>query len=195
MAIAAIIAAGCSSDKATDGDPIPNVIVPLALGSSWAGTQIEYDSNGAEVTNFYQTFFINQDTTVAGERWFSIAGGKILLANHTDGLWSRYGFQDTLDLQDPAMYAKYPATVGDTWQSGVDLSATVSVVSIDTSVTVPMGTYKCYLYRWVRYSGTRIDHYFIAPKTGWVKTEYYKFTEGGTQYLYGLWELEELDSK
>lgn len=193
VVFAVIVAAGCSSDKGPNGgDPIPNVIAPLALGNTWGGTQIEYDSTGAEVVNFYQTFFINQDTTIAGERWFAIAGAKILLANRNDGVWIRYGFQDTLDLQDPSMYAMYPATVGQSWQSGIGLSATVIAVSVDTSITVPKGTYNCHLYRWVRDSGTRIDHYFIAPKTGWVKTEYYRFTDGGTQYLYGSWELEEL---
>ena len=196
MALAVMLVAGCSDDNGTNGgDPIPNVIVPLALGYTWAGTQIEYDFTGAEVVDFYQTFFVNQDTTIAGERWFAIAGAKILLANRDDGLWIRYGFQDTLDLQEPAMYAKYPTTVGQSWQSGISLSATVTVVSVDTSVTVPKGTYSCYLYEWVRDSGTRIDRYFMAPKAGWIKTEFHRFTEGGSQYLYGNWELEELELK
>lgn len=196
LAFAVVIAAGCSSDNGTNGgDPIPNVIVPLTLGNTWVGTQVEYDSTGAEVVSFTQTFFVNQDTVIAGDRWYAIAGARILLANQNDGLWIRYGFQDTLDLLDPAMYARYPAVVGQSWQSGIDLSSTVSVVSVDTSITVPKGTYKCHLYRWVRDSGNRIDHYFLAPKTGWIKTEFYRFTGGGTQYLYGSWELEDLELK
>lgn len=189
--------AGCSDDDnpSNPGYTGPDVIMPLEVGFRWAGTQQTYDSLGNLRSSASQTFYVERDTiipdtTYGDEHWFTLAGGTILLSNREDGTWARYGFSDTMDLQEPVIYLKYWAEPWETYLSGSYLGSTVTVVSTDSVVSVPAGSFKCYYYKWDRPDINRIDHYFLSPKLGWVKTEYYKPNLAGEFYLWSKWELE-----
>jgi hypothetical protein len=119
-----------------------------------------------------------------------------LYANRDDGVWIWYTCRDSI-AGAPLIWAKYPAAVLDTYTSGKHPESNVTVVSTDTVVSTPSGTYSCYCYRWIPtmvICWPPVTYYYLAPDTGPVKSEFYVPDEVGGLYLHSVWELNSIEN-
>ena len=160
-------------DSTVDTLAGPNEIMPLSVDAFWKGSFEQYDQSGNVIEDGIFSILVERDTAIDNQAWYILAGTENLFSDREDGLWAMYGYADGRTLQDPVLHSKFPAVVGDTYQSGDTLVATVTVLSTDTLITVPGGEYHCYLYEWDRPDKKRIDRYFLAPNFGWVMYEFY----------------------
>jgi hypothetical protein len=187
--------AGCSDDE----NPVdydykgPDVILPLGVGWFWDGNVTLRDSLGNVMSTGHQVYGVSSDTTIGSDTWYYIQDSGVLYANLSDGLWARFGYSDSLELKAPIIFAEWPTTVGTLYQTGYDESDTVEVLSVDTTITVPRGSYVCHEYMRTKPNDNRRLYYFLAPRYGWVKIEIYKPDLSGDYYLYFSWELTSYD--
>lgn len=122
----------------------PTYIVPLAIGNQWTTRTSNYNAEGKLRSSSIRTSQIISDTTIDGERWFvahTPASGDnpsstSLGTNRPDGFY-------TLRSGVPMLSAKYPASVGDSYQG---FGGDVKVVSTNEKISVPKGTFICYQY-------------------------------------------------
>jgi hypothetical protein len=160
----------CACSK-KDSNPVtpgaPTTVFPLAVGNQWImqGYIFDVASNALKMAG-KDTLTVGRDTTIQGETWYSQGDGTYM-SNRTGGLWqynADYGRQ---------LYFKYPAQVNDTYSmisgdavNGFD-TASVKVISINQSITVPAGTFSCISYQWIakNIQGARIT-YQVAPGKG-----------------------------
>ena len=151
--------------------PTPDsVILALDVGNQFLSHVVEYDRFGAIVNEFDATTTVLSDTVINNWLWYLVddpaSGLSGIWTNKYDGAWSY--FPDSTPSE--ALALRYPATAG---QSYAYYDLTVTVESINTSVTVPAGTFSCYYYRMsVPVIGT-IGKIWAAPNLGVVKAEMY----------------------
>lgn len=190
---------GCDNDSITDGDGT-NVIMPLGVGYEWIGTMTLYDWHGSVTNTSSWTFYLAKDTTINNEQWFIMQHindddtliSNMMHANRSDGLWVWYTCKDSL-IDQPRMWSKYPAAVGDTFISGKHPEATVTVIATDTTISVPRGDYSCYGYRWVPHIAFGdVDYYYLTLNLGLTGWETYRAGPDDAPYLYRRWVLEDL---
>jgi hypothetical protein len=200
----AVLSAGCGTDKCCcPGEP---GILPLAVGYQWTGVSTAYDSTGTVEVVDTLVYVITHDTTIGGETWYVMASDTVepvkvgalqLLAGRGDGIWvTEFGVPDF----EPYLLYKYPTADGETFMLGVD-SHTATMVQVSTiDVTVPAGVFNCYCYMmsatWqsADYSGTTTtttltEKTYLAPGTGYVKTEYFLQYDDRAAFLAQCWEL------
>ncbi len=177
-------------DSSLQADPL----IPLAIGTRWTYDSIdsvELTTDTSRDHSFHQkqSFAVIADTVAAdGSTWAVLdsayevidggtgIGGHSYVANRSDGFWDW-----SLPLGYPALALlffefPYPTKTGTSANLGV-----TSVLSTDTVVTVPAGTFHCLLYR---ESG---DSVFVAPGVGVVarltdRTSY-QYISGQLVYL------------
>jgi hypothetical protein len=129
-----------------------------------------------------RTIEVYGDTVLEGRAWYQLALSQFQ-ANLSDGLNLWVGF--------PRLIYKYPATVGDSVDTG---SAMVTIVSVNESKTVPAGTYSCYHYRARFYeSGNQLNDYY-APGIGPISFET-GTTQNGKSYIQARWILKHVTLK
>lgn len=128
-----------------------NEILPLAVGNRWVYDVTVSDSLGEIQFQFVDSNAVDRDTLINGERWYIIMRGNTNLglgANRMDGYWARnLPPWDSLTISDvgPAyLAAKFPAALGETFLN-IDNLIT-KVLSTDTTVEVPAGSFSCYKY-------------------------------------------------
>jgi hypothetical protein len=205
LAFAACIAlfvVGCGDDDGVTNGQGAKVILPIKVGNLWHGDYFLY-WNDSTITTTY-AFHIAKDTLIqvtGGEqRWFFMEAQLAENSYLKDELY-RYGntgveiwynYEDSLS--EPCLWAKYPASVGDTYMTGEDLLDSVIIVSTDTTVTVPNGTYRCYCYRFVKdmTTHTREEYYYLAPNVGYVKYEEFRQVVDEPKEAVSLWTLDSL---
>ncbi len=200
-----VLILGCGKSDETADVPPPAVpegdIWPLEIGNTWAYLATEFDSTGAVRRTYASSFDVLRTSLSKDREWFDLrvtrdgkpVGHGYLLSNEADGLWHSGGSPSVQSY----MVAKYPASAGETFPYAGDTASMYKVISADTSITVPSGTYRCLMYR-VTYStsGTKpfvftlTDYY--CPGVGWVKSEKYRRLESGESYLATLTELQSL---
>lgn len=157
-------------------DAPSDVIMPLAVGNMWIGNKITYDAQGNPLSA-PDTLRVTRDMKSGSETMFDASDGETYI-NRADGMWREAG-------QCSCLRAKYPAKQGDMFNeettkvllpdelAPVDMKTAMLVVSTDTTVTVPAGTYRCYHYRPVIITPTAATFitahdYFYAPNVGLV---------------------------
>jgi hypothetical protein len=186
LSLVTLLLASCSeqSNPTGSGTSSSNQIMPLAVGNSWTTRVTFYDTTGAVANLDSSTIKIVRDTTIQNEKWFADSSG-ILYTNRSDGLWMKWASSTVL-------VAKYPASLGDTFTTGVFNDMTATVLSMDTSITVPKGTFRCYRYRAIKgafdtnYSNYSEDNSYFSLGIGLIKWEDYLKTRAGTRYRYAV---------
>ena len=178
-------------------------LIPLNTGNSWIFKKSYFNSNMELVKTENDSFIISSDTLISGEVWYcqNYLGHRIAYLNSYLGISARLVSPNTPD--DIYLQYKYPAKVGTSfsypqvWFSGDkawfdDSKAVTTVIRVDTLITIPVGSFKCYQYRIksVESHNSYTDE-FICPEYGWIKKEIYMNTENGN-YIFCVFELTEL---
>jgi hypothetical protein len=133
---------------------------------------------------------LNIESALEIGRWYRVTGfaqnTTQYLSNRPNGLWQVL-FYDDATLGKVTIInrlAEFPAAVGDTFmqpfppplQSG---TALVEVISTDSTVTVPAGTFTCLVYRFsLAATGRLLFNAFYAAGVGRIKIDYYELTPG-----------------
>jgi len=203
MACMALAIYGCSDDDdniTNDDNTVVKYIIPLDSLNQWFGLRTEYDAGGTPGSPTPYFFELESTTTIQNELW-TVVPHTILMTPHYQNLYKNGPtgdvwviFDYTTNPSEPRLWAKYPAAANDTYPSGPSLEDTVTVTHIDTSITVPLGTYSCHRYEISRHEGNDIykDYYYLLPDTGFIKWETYYTPYQGTEYLKYSWELNTL---
>ena len=168
-----IIIAGCDLLSTSSEESKREDLIPLQVGNTWVHRTriIDARDNGirSEETD---TLTVVGDTLVSGERWYSIRStfGSFLATNREDGYWT--SLPPEIGPLKPTLGYKYPAEVGETFMrpSWPD-SATIRVISLDTTVTVELGTFTAAHYAQISEEGDEPQpcDFFVAPGVGILK--------------------------
>jgi hypothetical protein len=175
--------------------PENSVIVPLAVGNKWTGTQVDGWIGSDDTTCHVKTIEVIDEIVIDDERWYrtrrilddDTLSSNQICCNRANGLW--VNTMDDVDTYgEPYLLAKYPAEAGDTyWLGDYDGSPYVTVISVDSSIEVPYGTFRCYCY--VLQSPDIIDvpvvNFCYAPNVGFVKDDLF----GGFSGVHNIWQL------
>lgn len=188
-----LIALSACSDGPTDTTDDPRVIIPLAVGNQWWGKIVYYDSTGTAVDTATLGYRISGDTLIDGQVWAmweltlnDTVLGSAPVRNTKEGYW--FG---------SALQIKYPASEGDTyqWVSGSPESpgdtVDVTVVETNLSVSVPAGSFTCYIYR--DHVGDRVScDKYLSPNLGYIKWETFKQTSHDSLFVFERYLLDSL---
>ncbi|MBI2571130.1 MAG: hypothetical protein HYV63_29340 [Candidatus Schekmanbacteria bacterium] len=134
--------------------PPSKPIFPLSTGNTWKYSEPLVGEFTSTVIGTYQT---------GGKTVFrvhsSLSSDDGLLRNESDGTYSYGSVGDPWSTGE--LWLKYPTSPGESWNfAGTE----VSVVSVDTSVDVPAGTFTCVVYQ----TGNLL--LYFAPGVGMVRT-------------------------
>lgn len=194
----ALLLFACGDDSSTNQDR--TVMMPLKVGNEWTGTLTTVDPGGEHSGSM--TIRVQDRIIVNNEKWYimqHIIDGEIIYpdqmhTNRYDGVWVWYTCRDSI-AGEPLMWAKYPAEVGDTFTTGHLGLVTATLVSKDTSVSVPLGDFDCYCYFWLpNILWPPVHYYYVVPQLGIVKWEMYCPGPDDAPYLCEKWELEGISS-
>ena len=140
------------------------VILPLDTGNYWLYRDRKMDENDSVYDDRSFGFNIGADTIIKGQKWFNIEANT-WYSNKSDGLWQLTGHSQ-------ALVYKYPVTKGSTYTTTTTILQTpekVSVLSIDTLIIVPKGSYHTICYKFE--SGGDVAYAWFAPNIGMVLQE------------------------
>jgi hypothetical protein len=165
-----------------------NGIKPLAKGMKWIYQFTEYDSLSTIVDSYIIIDSVLKDTIIDKVRWYKTTQYPAYWqGNLNDGLRFRE-YPQNLPIYE-WLEAKYPGSIGFTWQAN---SSQRTIVSTDTSITVPAGQYICYYYSDIGFSqtnGWQYSNLFFSRLTGMIKLELYRERVDKTKYLSQKTEL------
>ena len=176
LAVTSIISS-CKNESETTNTstPAPSTIMPLRIGNQWTHRFTYYDSLGNVTSSTNITTSIVSDTVIENERWFF--WNDSVFTNRQDGLWYLRG----------GLLAKYPANRNDTYRYGTDTlhSPMVRVLSVDSLIVVPMGTFSCYVYEWTETTLHYVSTVsFYCPNKGLIrKDQIFPAVFGHNSYL------------
>lgn len=133
---------GCS-DESTSPSENSGEIWPLKVGNQWIYKNHIIDSIGAPERVVLDTTTVIEMKVINNESWYKfyqdgIVQFKTYFRNRPDGLWAING-------DESALIYKYPAKVGDVIFENEDEK--LEVISVNTSITTPAGTFICYAYK------------------------------------------------
>jgi len=164
--------------------------MPLAVGNSWSYDELPAAGFTGDTNNYTLSIIkdtvmtLTIDSVIDIGRWYRVTGfpgmPPTYYANRGNGFWQTFIHVDILgNVLVTDLIAKFPATIGDTYsrifppplQTG---STDAEVMATDSTITVPAGTFKCYVYRVTLSSDSRLSFdAFYAPGIGSVKINYY----------------------
>ena len=106
-------------------------LVPFKVGNKWIFQFYYYDTSGAVITTFLDSFAIVKDTVIGKERWYKIPGFKPAdidhldwYTNRPDGIWVRRRYYDS---SITYLTFKFPTIAGDAWGNSIlDSTKTLS---------------------------------------------------------------------
>jgi hypothetical protein len=171
-------------------------IIPLAIGTRWTYDEIDsvvFTTDTSRHRSFHQrlSFAVIADTVTAKGTWSVLdsaynvvdgpTAGHTYVANLNGGFWEwtlPIGYPVFAQLP-PFLEFPYPARAGASANLGI-----TTVLSTDTVMTVPAGTFHCLLYAESR------DSVFVAPGVGVIA----RLSDiGGSEYISG--QLVEKDRR
>jgi hypothetical protein len=180
-----LLVASCG-DKSTNPKQVGQ-IWPLAIGNQWSFQLTEFDTNTVVISIDTLVLEVVKDTIIHNETFYLLTANGVRdpevrpMTNREDGLWD-YRDSDTI-----IILIKYPVTVG---ESFFQLYDSLVVVSTDTLVTVPAGSFHCVRYDdYLIATGRLLTHIYAAPNVGLVKKEDFSLTPGDRLYLSEVMEL------
>lgn len=154
-------------------------IIPLNVGNTWEYTITLYDSTGNVKNTSIEYRQIISDTLVEGERWYKANFLGYYIANRSDGVWQRNlrfpYIGESQELSDPFLRIPFPLELN---ESITIRSQTYTLLSNDIKVTVPAGTFTCYLYR-----------LNLPPSVGGV-SEYFLYYSPGVGLIKERWDID-----
>ncbi len=178
------------SNKGTDSGNSGEQMMPTAVGNNWSYVELPApgftgDTNSynlAITKDTIMTLIINSVNDIG--RWYRATGpsgaAPNYYANRSDGLWRTFFYNDgTNNIVITLLMAKFPATVGDTYSRPYppplqNASQEVKVLSTDSSMSVPAGSFRCHVYRVTSSSDGRLLYdAFYALGVGLVKIHIY----------------------
>ncbi|HEY3874148.1 MAG TPA: hypothetical protein VGM92_01615 [Candidatus Kapabacteria bacterium] len=164
--------------------------MPLALGNMWIGRVTNFNAEGIQDSAWADTLMVTNATVVHGELWFYMNTfwltndtAHAWFTNRADGLYRC----DNGNFSQAYRSEKYPAQSGDnvvTLDSTIDSDGNgvyngIVVDSTGVMVTVPAGTYSCYVYSGRSYSRDFDDllsvlepSNYYSPGTGIIESGY-----------------------
>ncbi len=166
---------GCHKhDLAVNPQPGSSGIIPLSVGNHWDYNDLDYDSTNTIVYSYVYSFGVIGDSTINGFTWKSVT--NYLFANTSNGFCAP-GKSNPLLKSDPLLLLKYPAAAQDSFYLSQG-AGYVHITSIDTAITITLGTYRCYTYEAHQFwpsSTVEASHQilFVAPQVGLIKALYY----------------------
>lgn len=164
----ALLGLGCDSDSSSSTSG--NVIMPLAIGNKWCDAT-EWYTDGILDTTINGCYRLTEaeqiDSLICYREEYGVTTGFTrYYSNRSDGLWL-VSCRGIIGGCLKRLYIPYPATVGtalepDTsiyrqidssnggWREYEDTAITaLTLVSVDTLVEVPAGSFHCYKYEYV----------------------------------------------
>ena len=176
----------------------PIYIVPLSISNKWIQSITKYDSLGNVLSSYIDTLQFPLDTIVSNVHWFhrfrednafaNVDSGFVIrllpLANNPDAFW-QYKYPTIKGERYPFPSFTH-ATFGDEWF--VDTVLHSIVLSIDSLITVPAGSFHCIVYQTIFNDTTKLNKTidFLAPGFGPIRTEIYQsYNFGKNIYLFG----------
>ncbi len=187
FASALVASLSCNSKDGAPSAPGANLdqIIPLAIGNQWVTHIASWDSTGRPNVTGIDTTRIDRDTNLQFGLWFVDNKGNHT-TNRATGYW-------VLSNSIAAMFLKYPTVVDDVYQFGND---SIRVVSVDTPITVPAGTFSCVCYK-LTYSsqGVAYQTFFASVNKGIIRREVVAHTTGGQAYLESRADLQSFQLK
>jgi hypothetical protein len=166
-------------------------IYPLKVGNSWDYIYTSFREDGSTIDTEVRTYSVVGETVISGEYWYQMEMKQgtttftiAQLANRSDGTWLSLAPGSST----PHLLYKYPASVGDSYSSGVDGLTTVSVLEKEASRSVPgIGTYRhCHVYRMTPQGKTGYTDVTVAPGVGILLTQDFEpRSAGGGSMLQG----------
>ena len=192
LALSISIIFSCSDT--TEPEPEEQVIMPLVIGNTW---EYEYQEvllwvyNDSLHIDVYKDTVFNEVTyrriveyegfllAVYYYDYSSWGDHSYLYRNEDLGLVS-YGSVDEDDgeisfYSEPYLIALFPAMVGDLWKQYSSDNYIYECVEINEQVTVPAGTFNCYVYEGTRISDGELVHiYYYAPNIGLIGYKLYR---------------------
>ena len=145
-------------------------IIPLAAGHKWIYEVRALDTTVNALRAFrVDTFHVVRDTIINNGQWFEIDGlgrDRGFGTNLPDGFWyARPG-------ENPFLFAKYPAAVGDTFTSTIgEIEAKTTVAATDLKISTSAGDFYCYKYMQKIGPQEMTTNYYFAPGVGLIKME------------------------
>jgi hypothetical protein len=153
---------------------------PLKVGNTWTYKISSFDAEGKSLGTSGQVIYhVTLDTTVLGEKWYYLEsnGGGLFYFNRTNGVWNFV--KGTMQ-----PFFKYPSTKN-AWYS-TNLGYMI-ILSTDTNLTVPKGTFSCYQYRLVQ--STPMFDYYFATGVGIVGIDFFSQADSIGDYVATRYEL------
>jgi hypothetical protein len=182
---------GCSEDPTPSSNTIQQLF-PMAVGNSWKMQVVDYDTNGVPSDIDTMDLVIDSAGTVFGHSgFFTVAGETGFLYYNGADLRS----QNPSHESDNQMVLRYPMAVNEivitedtTYPNGYRSQSLFKMVSENTPVTVPAGTFNCVVYMDYNLYGkgtldtTSIDILSFSFGKGYIKQESY-YRKGSTSKL------------
>ena len=172
-------------------------LTPFKVGNKWIFRFYSYDTTGAVVTTFLDSFSVKRNTVIGKEKWYKIPGFKpadvdILdwYTNRSNGIWVlRRVISPKTDTAIAYLAFKYPTTKDESW--GSPFGDSTRTISVNEIVTTPSGTDTCIKYEdhYEFYQLGDLNYYF-APHKGWVMLELFTQINSGCLYVVNRFVLE-----
>ena len=168
---AGFLIAGCSKDDDDNNNDQNNqsgVLVSLEMGNWWLAAY-EYNIPGFTYQDTFECR-VEEQVNISGDMYYLISNFGYC-RNGADGLYV-FG-----ELGDPiSLWYKYPASAGDEYIALGDVENEdylVQVLSTNTVVTTPAGTFSCYRYKITGVEGSIHEDYlsyvYGSPNVGFIK--------------------------
>ena len=159
----------CGKDSNPVTGSLPDPLIPMAVGNRWINRVSVYDTSGNPSYSYLDTSRIYRDTLISNEVWFDFFE-QGLRQNRADGVWL---------MTWPSPILQFPTLADSSSYLPWD-SSYIKLLSRNTTITVPKGTFVCYEYSHIYPSHAHPlgDKYFIARKVGIVKREIYNLFLG-----------------
>lgn len=184
-----------SCSDTTEPEPEEQVIMPLVIGNTW-----EYEYQEVWFGIYADSLRINvyKDTVfkeVTYRRIVEYEGFLLAVYYYGVSIWEEdyfylyrnedlglicYGDVDEDDgeisfYSEPHLIALFPAEVGDLWKQYSNSPYIYECVAINEQVTVPAGTFNCYVYEGARISdGELVFIYYYALNIGLIGYKRYR---------------------
>jgi len=167
---------GCNKQNSTFTSPPTQAgsIIPLAVGNTWLMADTSWDQNGAAFNVQVDTFRVVRDTLIAGEKAYIMHWRRIeyVVVNRSDGCYQGLG-----GLRGPVtLQYRFPGNVGDSIHASIYYNATMKLVSVDSTVISPAGSFHCYVYRTLEFQSPYLFIFndILDPNLGWIGSDMYR---------------------
>ena len=166
----------CSKTPTGNNNDLEHYIVPLSIANYWHyNTSVTYIyCDGAHLQcEFDNTITENTNTVLEDDNGFQYVNENTASGFFQHGRLNTSGEFSS----DEKLIAKYPVSIGDIWEDSSGYSSiTYECVSQNEEVTVPAGTFSCYVYQIIDndFTNGEFHKFYYAENIGLVKEWHYQ---------------------